>query len=168
MSPPSCRLFSHAQGENACFKTKNINAGTSSCHSYQSCKQVSDSTIGNDSCHGTNSCISVQRSTIHDGSCHGGYSCHAANSVQNSTIHDGSCRCDDGHCCAEMQNSIIGKGSCSGGSSSCEYVVNVKIGSNSCNGKKVCYKCKHNVPDNACNQGITDDVDSNGYCNYCK
>jgi len=161
-------------GENACFKTKNINAGTSSCHSYQSCKQVSDSTIGNDSCHGTNSCISVQRSTIHDGSCHGGYSCHAANSVQNSTIHDGSCRCDDGVCCKDVKNSIIGKGSCTGTTSytSCAGLENIKIGNNSCNGGSVyntdgvCYQCKHDVPDNACNWGITDDL-TNGYCNYC-
>ena len=76
MSPPSCRLFSLAQGYDACFNTNNINAGTSSCHGDRSCKDVSDSTIGNDSCHGL---------------------LNACNSVQNSTIHDGSCRCDDGY-----------------------------------------------------------------------
>ena len=31
----------------------------------------------------------------------------------------------------------------------------------------VCYRCKHNnVPDNACNQGITADM-MDGYCSYC-
>ena len=50
---------------------------------------------------------------------------------------------------------------------------NVTIGNNSCknqlDGNKrhnVCYRCKHNVPDNACNQGITADI-TDGYCTYC-
>ena len=169
MSPPSCRLFSLAQGKDACFKTNNINAGTSSCHGNRSCRGVSDSTIGNDSCHGL---------------------VNACNSVQNSTIHDESCRCDDGywgHCCEDVKNSIIGKGSCNDDrvqrenhpvctgtncDTSCAGLENKKIGNNSCNNGKnsnggVCYQCKHNVPDNACNTGITDDMDSNGYCNYC-
>merc|ERR1711865_400743 len=138
-------------GKDACFKTNNINAGTSSCHGIKSCEKVSDSTIGN------HSCLS-------------GLACQ---SVQNSIIHVGSCHCDDGHCCYGVQNATIGKGSCNTGSSngqyaySCDYVVNVKIGNNSCNGKEVCKKCKHNVPDNACNPGITDDMDITGYCNYC-
>ena len=148
MSPPSCRLFLLAQGKDACLNTNNINAGTSSCHSHNSCRDVSDSTIGNDSCHGVRSCTSLKNSTIHDGSCHGGsFSCY------------------------EVKNATIGKGSCNYSneqrSESCEYVVNVKIGNNSCNGKGVCKECKHNVPDNACNPGITDDMDINGYCNYC-
>ena len=166
MSPPSCRLFSLAQGTDACFKTNNINAGTNSCHSQKSCKDVSDSTIGNDSCHGYRSCTSLK----------------------SSTIHDGSCRCDDGHCCEDVKNSIIGKGSCTDGrhrnydydplctgtncNTACAGLENKKIENNSCNNGKntnggVCYQCKHNVPDNACNTGITDDMDSNGYCNYC-
>merc|ERR1711865_895674 len=150
-------------GYDACFNTNNINAGTSSCHGGGACKHASDSTIHNESCHGVDSC----------------------HSVQNSTIHDGSCRCDDGkdvECCEKVKNSIIGKGSCNGGgnrkngairASSCYGLENKKIGNNSCNsnGKDtydgVCYQCKHNVPDNACNQGITDDMDSKGYCNYC-
>ena len=149
MSPPSCRLFSLAQGIDACFKTNNVNIGTNSCHGNYSCKDVSDSTIGNDSCqswHG--SCGSVQNSVIHDGSCQGDYSCYG------------------------VKYATIGKGSCNAGSdrnySSCDDLVdNVKIGNNSCNGHKVCYECKHNVPDNACNQWITDDIDIYGYCNYC-
>merc|ERR1711865_981882 len=92
-------------GNDACFKTNNINVGTSSCHGIKACAYVkSDSTIGNDSCHGDYSC---------------------------------------------------------------EYVKNKKIGNNSCNGYKNCKECKHNVPDNACNTGITDDMDIHGYCNYC-
>ena len=170
MSPPSCRLFSLAQGTDACFKTNNINAGTNSCHSQKSCKDVSDSTIGNDSCHGLF-----------------GFACH---SVQNSNIHDGSCRCDDAYCCDNVKNSIIGKGSCNDGrvhgsrqcangkenpnrncDTSCGGLENKKIGNNSCNNGKnsnggVCYQCKHNVPDNACNEGSTDDL-TDGYCNYC-
>ena len=159
MSPPSCRLFSLAQGKDACFKTNNINAGTNSCHKYKACRDVSDSTIGNDSCHGPFACTSLQ----------------------SSTIHDGSCRCDDGNCCVDVKNSIIGKGSCNDDrvqrenhpvctgtncDTSCAGLENKKIGNNSCNGTNVCYKCKHDVPDNACNQGITDDM-TNGKCNYC-
>ena len=172
MSPPSCRLFSLAQGVDACFNTNNINAGTSSCHGYKACRDVSDSTIGNDSCHGPFACTSLQ----------------------SSTIHDGSCRCDDGDCCDKVKNSIIGKGSCNDGrvhgsrqcangkenpnrncDTSCGGLENKKIGNNSCNNGEnsngydgVCYQCKHNVPDNACNTGITDDMDPiTGYCNYC-
>jgi len=135
-------------GSDVCFKTSNINVGTSSCHGGETCREVSDSTIGNDSCHGSNACKSVQSSIIHDGSCHGGYPCY------------------------EMKNATIGKGSCNSiddddRSFSCEHVANVKIGNNSCNGRGVCKECKHDVPDNACNTGITDDMDSNGYCNYC-
>jgi len=142
-------------GYDACFQTSNINVGTSSCHGNDACKHASDSTIHNESCHGR-------------------YSCR---SMQNSTIHEGSCRSDHyGFSCFEIENATIGKGSCNSyientngrGAESCEYLVNVKIGNNSCNGKKVCYQCKHDVPDNACNQGITDDMDSNGFCNYCK
>ena len=153
MSPPSCRLFSLAQGKDACFNTNNINAGTNSCHNLKACREVSDSTIGNDSCHGTHSCISVQSSIIHDGSCYGGFSCYG---VQNANIGKGSCNYSRGDLVYSEQRSY-----------SCEYVENVKIGNNSCNGYKVCRLCKHDVPDNACNPGITDDMDSNGYCNYC-
>merc|ERR1711865_667296 len=158
-------------GTDACFKTNNINVGTSSCHGGEACRLVS----------GSNACKSVQSSIIHDGSCHGGYPSLGTNScksVQRSTIHDGSCH--GSFSCYEIKNATIGKGSCNEHSESsfdpavsvdyvysCGYVVNVKIGNNSCNGKKVCYKCKHNVPDNACNQGITDDMDINGFCNYC-
>jgi len=135
-------------GQDACFHTSNINVGTSSCHGESACKFVSDSTIGNDSCQGL-------------------FACHF---LQNSTIHDGSCRCTD--CCEEVKNSIIGKGSCNDengehGYSSCFASENITIGNNSCNGHKVCRLCKHDVPDNACNTGITDDMDSSGYCNYC-
>jgi len=133
-------------GKDACFKTNNINAGTNSCHGSMPCKHASDSTIGNDSCHGTMACKSVQNSTIANDSCQGDYSCE------------------------DVKNSIIGTGSCTG---SCYALENIKIGNNSCNGGSVytggvCYQCKHDVPDNACNQGITDDMDSNGFCNYCK
>jgi len=125
-------------GKDACFKTNNINAGTSSCHGDQSCKKVSDSTIGNDSCHGHAACYGVQNATIGNGSCNAGSS--NPNSIDDYAF-------------------------------SCEYVVNIKIGNNSCNGGSeytgVCQKCKHNVPDNACNAGITDDMNINGYCNYC-
>jgi len=168
-------------GSDVCFKTSNINVGTSSCRGSEACRFVSDSTIGNDSCHGSKACKSVQSSIIHDGSCRGGYPSLGTNScksVQRSTIHDGSCH--GSFSCYEIENATIGKGSCNEHSESsfdpavsvdyvysCGYVVNVKIGNNSCNGKKVCYKCKHNVPDNACNQGITDDMDINGFCNYC-
>ena len=41
-----------AQGKDACFRTSNINVGTSSCHGDSSCRFVSDSTIDNVSCHG--------------------------------------------------------------------------------------------------------------------
>ena len=149
MSPSSCHLFLLAQGKDVCFKTKNINAGTNSCHGHQSCGYVSDSTIDNDSCQGYQACKSVQNSVIHDGSCQGG---------KNT--------------CFGLEYTTIGKGSCNTGSdsssSSCESMVdNVKIGNNSCNGDEVYSKCKHDVPDNACNQGITDDMDINGKCNYC-
>jgi len=142
------RGCSSCWGRDACFKTNNINAGTSSCHGKKSCAYVSDSTIGNDSCQGLFACYSVQ----------------------NSTIHDGSCRCHD--CCEDVKNSIIGKGSCNDGDTNCAGLENKKIGNNSCNNGGninggVCNQCKHNVPDNACNTGITDDMDINGYCNYC-
>jgi len=172
-------------GTDACFKTNNINAGTSSCHGTKSCREVSDSIIGNDSCqgnysclqtsntnvgtsscHGKGSCKDVSDSTIGNDSCHGDYSC---SKVQNATIHDGSCRCDDGDCCEDVKNAIIGKGSCNGGTDgySCAGSENVKIGINSCNGGGgVCKNCAHNVPDNVCNQGSTDDM-TGGYCNYC-
>jgi len=132
-------------GQDACFKTNNINAGTNSCHGSMPCKHASDSTIGNDSCHGTMACKSVQNSTIANDSCQGDYSCE------------------------DVKNSIIGTGSCTG---SCYALENIKIGNNSCNGGSVytggvCYQCKHDVPDNACNQGVTDDMDINGFCNYC-
>ena len=154
MSPPSCRLFSLAQGKDACFKTNNINVGTSSCNGQKSCREVSDSTIANDLCHGNNACKFVQNSIIHDGSCHGLNTCEA------------------------VKNSIIGKGSCTGPrynddyDYSCGGLENITIGNNSCNGGSVykrglCYQCKHNVPDNACNEGITDDMDIHGNCNYC-
>ena len=83
--------------------------------------------------------------------------------VKDSTIHAGSCQ--GGDSCLGVQNSIIGEGSCTK-DKSCHEVVNVKIGNNSCNGEKVCYECFHNVPNNACNQGITDDM-TDGYCNFC-
>ena len=102
--------------------------------------------------------------------------------MKNSTIHDGSCQGDQA--CDMVKNSIIGKGSCNGGlgygtngdwgryGKNCGLSENITIGNNSCNGVEsgtladLCYKCKHNVPDNACNQGITDDM-TGGYCNYC-
>jgi len=130
-------------GREACFQTSNINVGTSSCQGRDACKFVSDSTIDNDSCQGEYSCREVSDSTIGKQCCRGVSSCN------------------------EVKNATIGKGSCNGGSGVCGFVVNVKIGNNSCNGKRVCYECKHNVPDNACNQGITDDMDINGFCNYC-
>ena len=106
MSPPSCHLFSLAQGDDACFKTNNINAGTNSCHGHNSCKDVSDSTIANDSCHGQGSCEDVSDSTIANDSCHGDYSCEA------------------------VKNSIIGTGSCNDSSHaySCDHLDNIKIG----------------------------------------
>merc|ERR1711865_45196 len=126
----------------ACFKTNNIEVGDSSCHGKYSCQTVSDSTIDNVSCHGNTACQSVQNSVIHKGSCQGEKTCR------------------------NVKNSIIGKGSCIGGGHSCGASENVKIGNNSCNGGRVCYNCKYNVPDNACNQGSTDDM-TDGYCNYC-
>ena len=174
MSPPSCHLFSLAQGPEACKKTNNINVGTNSCHGEDSCNSVSDSTIYNDSCQ-SSACKSMQRSTIHDGSCNGGQTC---DSVKNSIIGKGSC---NGYSsCYGMQNATIGNGSCNGSDHgggfsqtygmSCEFAgigSPVKIGNNSCNGEQVCYECKHNVPNNACNQGITDDMMEDGYCNFC-
>jgi len=148
----------------ACFKTNNIEVGDSSCHGKYSCQTVSDSTIDNVSCHGNTACQSVQNSVIHKGSCQGEKTCVG---VKNSTIHDYSC--NDRFSCRYVKNSIIGKGSCSSADSadgSCAWSENVKIGNNSCNGGGVCYNCKHNVPDNACNQGSTDDM-TDGYCNYC-
>ena len=84
--------------------------------------------------------------------------------VKDSTIHAGSCQ--GGDSCLGVQNSIIGEGSCTK-DKSCHEVVNVKIGNNSCNGEKVCCLCRHNVPDNACNQGSTDDLTEDGYCKFC-
>lgn len=151
-----------AQGKDACFRTTNINVGTSSCHGNSSCRFVSDSTIDNFSCHGDSACNTVQDSTIGGGSCLADYACTA---VSTSTIHDGSCNYT--YSCRDVKNSIIGKGSCTGDGKSCAGSENVKIGNNSCNGVSVCYKCKHNVPDNACNQGITADMTKDGYCRYC-
>ena len=159
MSSPSRRLSLYrlrAQGELACYKTKNIKVGDSSCHGKGSCETVFDSTIDNDSCHVKKSCWFLENSTIHKGSCQG----------ENT--------------CSFVQNSIIGEGSCNGGSdkkdngsSSCSYSKNVTIGNNSCNQLDgsakyvICYKCHHNVPDNACNQGSTDDLTEDGYCKFC-
>merc|ERR1712028_193559 len=56
-------------GSDVCFKTSNINVGTSSCHGKSSCWHVSDSTIDNNSCHGDNACYTVEDSTIGGGSC---------------------------------------------------------------------------------------------------
>jgi len=116
--------------------------GCNSCWGTDACFITSNINVGTSSCHGTQSCFKVAVSTIGNDSCHDQNACQY---VQNSTIHDGSCN----------------------GYSSCKYVGNVKIGNNSCNGGSVCKECAHNVPDNACNTGITDDMDSNGYCNYC-
>jgi len=162
-------------GKDACFKTNNINAGTSSCHGHGSCNHASDSTIHNESCQGFFACTSLKSSTIHDGSCRcgdgDGYG-HCCEDVKNSIIGKGSC--SDGRAtCLAVKNSIIGTGSCNYWQS-CDALENIKIGNNSCNGHTVynaggvCKECKHDVPDNACNWGITDDMDSNGYCNYCK
>ena len=108
------------------------------------CMKTNNVNIGASSCHVTRSCQEVSESTVGNDSCRGPYSCY------------------------EMQNSIIGKGSCrSTDGYSCSGSENVQIGNNSCNGGSVCQKCKHNLPDNACNKGITDDIDINGYCNYC-
>ena len=85
--------------------------------------------------------------------------------------------CQGGYACEYVENSIIGKGSCNGASneyiyqSSCYKSKNITIGNNSCNKDPnslvgVCAECAHNVPDKACNQGITDDM-TDGYCNYC-
>ena len=149
MTSPSCRLvlyLSFVQGEAACFDTNNIEVGDSSCHGFWSCIHASDSTIYNESCHSKNACQYMKNSTIHDGSCQGDYTC------------------------SDVKNSIIGKGSCTG---SCVGSENITIGNNSCNKDpknnaafNVCNECAHNVPDNACNQGITDDM-TGGYCNYC-
>jgi len=148
-------------GRDACFKTNNINVGTSSCHGKSSCWHVSDSTIDNNSCHGDNACYTVEDSTIGGGSCLADKACTG---VSTSTIHDYSC--NGFFPCGNVKNSIIGKGSCSSTDGySCAESENVKIGNNSCNGKEVCYACKHNVPDNACNQDIGDTKD--GYCRYC-
>merc|ERR1711865_601500 len=95
-------------GREACFQTSNINVGTSSCQGRDACKFVSDSTIDNDSCHGEYSCREVSDSTIGKQCCRGVSSCN------------------------EVKNATIGKGSCNGGSGVCEFVVNVKIGNNSC------------------------------------
>ena len=54
------RLFSHAQGTDACQGTRNINVGTSSCHGSNSCRDVFDSTIDNESCHGELACNNVR------------------------------------------------------------------------------------------------------------
>ena len=142
MSPPSCHLFPLAQGLDACFETNNVNIGTSSCHGRKACFGVEDSTIDNDSCHGASACSIMEDSTVGNESCLGTQPC-------------------DG-----VKNSVIGKGSCTD-SYSCEDIENITIGNNSCNGDDVCYKCKHNVPDNACNQGITADMTTDGYCRYC-
>ena len=108
------------------------------------CMKTNNVNIGASSCHVKRSCQEVSESTVGNDSCRGPYSCY------------------------EMQNSIIGKGSCrSTDGYSCSGSENVQIGNNSCNGGSVCQKCKHNLPDNACNKGITDDIDINGYCNYC-
>ena len=131
-----------AQGRGACTRTNNINVGTSSCHDMHSCDSVSDSTIDNVSCHGRTACQGVQNSIIHKGSCQGEKTCY------------------------QVTNSIIGEGSCNNGSNSCHYLKNVTVGNNSCNGEEVCWGCKHNVPDNACNQGSTGDM-TDGRCNFC-
>ena len=151
MSPPSCRLFSLAQGKDACFGTNNINVGTYSCHGKNSCKSVSDSTIYGLSCQGSSACLKVKDSTVGGNSCQGDQACDS------------------------VKNSIIEADSCNGDGSPCASSENVKIGEHSCNsqpvnGNGVCNKCKHNVPDNACNyynQGITADLTASGYCIYC-
>ena len=113
---------------------------------------------------------SVCDSTINEGSCQSKESCRY---VQNSTIHDGSCQ--GYQSCKTVKNSIIGKGSCTGiNGNSCDHSENITIGNNSCNGgltknntaTNVCEKCAHNVPNNACNQGSTDDM-TDGRCNFC-
>ena len=129
-----------------------------------------DSTLYNDSCHGRTSCNFLSDSTVYNDSCQGDLACGF---VENSTIHDGSCQ--GKRTCVDVKNSIIGKGSCNGTGNdignSCDRSENITIGNNSCNMEpnssvKVCEKCAHNVPDNACNQGITDDI-TEGYCMYC-
>jgi len=131
-------------GRDACFKTSNIYVGTSSCHGEYSCQKVSDSTIDNLSCHGNSACYNSNNITIGGGSCLGRAVCDY---MENTTIGKGSCNYSNGYSCAGSEN--------------------VKIGNNSCNGDEVCADCAHNVPDNACNPGITDDM-TNGKCNYCK
>ena len=155
------------QGKNTCYEVKYATIGKGSCNNNNK------NNIGGDSYKG--SCTYMENSTIHDSSCQGDAACLY---VMNSTIQEGSCQGNSS--CDSALNSIIGKGSCNGNGIgknekafgySCAGIENITIGHNSCNkglnsSVGVCEDCAHNVPDNACNQGITADM-TDEYCNFC-